>query len=135
MEAAAAEAAEAAAAEAEAEAAAETAHEGPRPPNSSSRSDSSSPVSVEVDMLERGSPPPPQPSKGRVLSSNSVDEPARSSEAAEMVTEMAALPSQDSPKPCVHARLPAHASDLATPPHAPASSLERCLRCCSPLLA
>ena len=83
-------------------------------------------------MLETGSPPQPQPSKGRVLSADSVNGPARSSEAA----EMAAPPSLHSPKPCVHARLPAHASNLVTPPHAPpASSLERCLRCCSPLLA
>ena len=102
-------------------------------PSTSSRSDSSSPcsspVSVEVYMLETGTSPPSQPSKGRAPSGGSVEDPGCSSEAAEMVAS-----SLCRPNPCVHERLPAHASNLVTQPHAPASSLERCLRCCSPLL-
>ena len=123
-----AEAADAAEAEAAAAEATHVPHQEPRP-STSSRSTSSSPVSIEVDMLETGTPPPPHPSKGRVPSSDSVVDPARSSEAAEM-----AASSLCSPNPCVHERLPAHAPNLVTQAHAPASGLERCLRCCSPLL-
>jgi len=123
------EGAEAAKAEAAAAEATHVPHEEPRP-STSSRSTSSSPVSIEVDMLETGTPPPQQHPKGRVPSGDSeMEGPGRSSKAAEM-----AASSLCSPNSCVHERLRAPASNPVAQAHAPASGLERCLRCCSPLL-